>query len=81
MIYEKVKDLEAENERLKIENDNLKELVDLPRPKECSSCKHYVQHYVKSGNSYGKTYAGHCKHGNRTKDRKPDATCNYYERW
>ena len=80
MLSDRVKQLEDENNQLKEENEKLKDLVDLPRPKDCCNCRYYMQHYVKAGNSYGKTYSGHCVQGNRAKTRKPDETCRYYEK-
>lgn len=62
MISEKVQKLELENKRLgelivKI-NENI------PKPKDCKNCRHYVQHYFKD--EYGNfcmLYMGHCTCG------------------
>lgn len=82
MLAEDVKKLEQENERLAEENRELRNMLgsDIPKPKKCGNCAHFIQHYIQVGLcSYIKTYAGHCAHG-RMVTKKPDGkTCQYYE--
>ena len=47
--------------------------------KTCENCKHFVQHYFKLNENYGKVHCGHCMHP-RVKNRKPDEkACERYE--
>lgn len=80
MISIEVQKLEQENEALKMEVEKYKAELgrELSKPKDCEHCQFYIQHYVRVGNSYGKTYCGHCVHG-RTKNRKPEDTCQYFK--
>ena len=81
MIAENVLKIEQDNERLREENERLRTLlgVELPKPENCELCKFYIQHYIRCGGQYAKTYSGHCTHG-RNKKRKPDEKgCKYFE--
>lgn len=81
MLAENVLQMEQDNERLRAENEELRRLLgeDLPKPKNCEACKFYIQHYVRCGLQFTKTYAGHCVHG-RNKDKKPDnKNCQYFQ--
>lgn len=80
MLAENVLEMEKDNERLRHENAKLREVLgtDLPKPMNCEACRFYIQHYVKVGFQYAKTYAGHCVHG-RVRDKKPDEKgCKYF---
>ena len=80
--------LSAEIRKLENENMALKDTLEMMqrslakkeelKPKACEHCKFYMQHYVKVGTVYVKTYCGHCTHG-RKKERTPSDTCKYYE--
>lgn len=81
MLAEDVLKMEKDNRRLRDENAKLREVLgmDLPKPMDCEHCRFFIQHYVRVGLQYAKTYAGHCGHG-RIKDRKPDEKgCKYFE--
>lgn len=81
MIAEDVRKIELENKRLQEENRELRILLgdEPPRPMNCGYCKHFIQHYIKSGSIYHETYSGHCGHG-RIATKKPDGkTCRYFE--
>ena len=82
MLAENVLEMEKDNERLRHENAKLREVLgaDLPKPMNCEACRFFIQHYVRVGLQYTKTYAGHCGHG-RIRDKKPeDKNCKYFER-
>lgn len=79
--------LSTDVRRLENENASLREALKMmktqfateqSKPRACEYCKFFIQHYVRLGNSYDKTYCGHCTHGN-CKKRKPDDTCKYFE--
>lgn len=82
MLAEDVKKLEQENKRLEAENRELRNILgsDIPKPKKCGNCAHFIQHYISIGiDRYAATHSGHCTHG-RTVTKKPDGkTCQYYE--
>ena len=63
MLSDKVQKLELENKRLAtIIADITKS--DVPKPKYCEQCKHYIQHYGRD--EYGiffMLYTGHCTCG------------------
>ena len=45
---------------------------------KCNTCLHFIQHYVRAGRSYRKSYYGHCVYP-RLKRREIDsASCKYY---
>ena len=80
MIAENVLKIEQDNEHLREENERLRTLlgVELSRTENCELCKFYIQHYIRHGFEYAKTYLGHCTHG-RNKNRKPDEKgCKYF---
>ena len=81
MIAENVLKLEQNYIRIQEENARLRRALgeDLPKPMDCEHCRFFIQHYVRVGLQYAKTYAGHCVHG-RNKNRKPDEKgCKYFE--
>ncbi len=80
MLAENVLKMEKDNKRLRDENEKLREVLgmDLPKPMDCEHCRFFIQHYVRVGLQYVKTYAGHCGHG-RMKSKKPDERCKYFE--
>ncbi len=47
-------------------------------PKNCEYCNNFMQHYIRSGNSYAPTHYGCCVAGNRIKTRKTDETCKSF---
>lgn len=85
MLSDKVQKLELENKRLStIITDISRE--DIPKPKDCKGCKHYIQHYARS--EYGtffRLYTGHCTCGvpiNKRKEKTnptPEDTCLCFE--
>ncbi len=80
MIAENVLKLEQNYIRIQEENARLQRALgeDLPRLMDCELCKFYIQHYIRCGSQYAKTYDGHCVHG-RNKNRKPDEKgCKYF---
>lgn len=80
MVSSEVRTLEMENDRLKQAVKALEETVaqDGNHAACCEYCKNYIQHYVKVGLNYTRTYCGHCIHG-RIKKRRPEETCKYFE--
>lgn len=80
MLSSEVRCLEDENVRLRdvIEKMKVTQKEAEKKPKACEFCGFFLQHYVKTGNSYVPTYCGHCVHG-RIKGRKPDDSCQYFE--
>ena len=81
MIAENVLKLEQNYIRIQEENARLQRALgeDLARSMDCEHCSYYLQHYIRSGTLYVKTYSGHCVHG-RNKNRKPDEKgCKYFE--
>ena len=81
MLAENVLKMEQNYIRIQEENARLRRALgeDLPKPMDCEHCRFFIQHYVRVGLQYAKTYAGHCGHG-RIKDRKPDEKgCKYFE--
>lgn len=81
MIAENVLKMEQNYIRIQEENARLRTLLgeDLSKPMDCEHCRFFIQHYIRCGfKQYIKTYAGHCAHG-RTKDRKPNDSCKYFE--
>lgn len=82
MLSNEVIRMEQENIKLKAALKEMTERMEgneTPKPKSCAYCKNYLQHYIKDGNRYSKTYCGHCVAGRRIKDRKPDNSCDYFE--
>lgn len=79
MLAENVLEMEKDNKRLRDENARLRQVLgmDLLKPTDCEHCRFFIQHYVRVGLQYTKTYAGHCVHG-RFRDRKPDEGCKYF---
>ena len=73
MLAENVLKMEQNYIRIQEENARLRRALgeDLPKPMDCEHCRFFIQHYVRVGLQYAKTYAGHCGNG-RVKDRKPD---------
>ncbi|MDD6168463.1 MAG: hypothetical protein PUB46_00095 [Lachnospiraceae bacterium] len=81
MVSDKVKELEQENYRLRVQLDELQELYKdrATLPKNCEYCENFLQHYIKCGFSYMATCDGHCIAGNRIKSRKAgDKSCKYF---
>lgn len=79
MIAEKVQELEQENTRLREQVQKLRDICGgVELPKNCEFCENFIQHYVRSGESYCPIHNGHCKAGNRVKDRKVSDTCKAY---
>ena len=69
MIAEKVQELEQENTRLREQMQKLRDIcggVELPK------------NYIRTGSTYHPIHNGHCKAGNRVKDRKVSDTCKAY---
>lgn len=83
MLSNEVERLEDQNRKLKLAIEKLQikfeEESGEKRPKACQYCKFYLRHYVKAGNHFLKTGCGHCVHGSRTKTRKPNVSCEYFE--
>ena len=80
MIAERVRELEnmlAESQR---QNEVLmKKLEEHPgqKPKFCTDCKHFIQHY---GSDYTEVCCGHCtKLKSLSKRTKENKTCEYFE--
>lgn len=79
MIAEKVQELEQENTRLKVQVQKLWNICGgVELPKNCKFCENFIQHYIRSGESYYPTYDGRCAAGNRIKNRKVSDTCKAY---
>lgn len=80
MLANEVMELEQENEKLKRAMNELRRDLNEqdPKPCCCEYCKFYLQHYIKHGNGFHKTYDGHCVMG-RIKKRKSDDTCKAFE--
>ena len=68
MLAQEILKLEHENQRLKEQLAQLGE--DFHKPKNCVSCKHYVQHYIRVSGGYYPLYFGHCVCGVPIKERK-----------
>lgn len=87
MLAQDVLNLEKENIRLKTELEDLKEKISsgsVAKPKSCRYCRHYIQHYGKSGGTYYEIHAGHCTCGVPVKKGGkrlpvPDDSCQYFE--
>lgn len=83
MLSQEVSVLERENDRLNRENEELRRLLGTEpvKPKNCHSCKFFIQHYIHSGiNCYAPVDQGHCICGKQTKSRKAsEKNCQYYE--
>ena len=47
--------------------------------KLCEDCKHFYQHYIRSGSFFLLVNAGHCVYP-RIKSREAKDTCQYFER-
>ena len=79
------------NEYLKSQVRTMKEIIQSgeAKPHHCRTCKHFMQHYVKTGmRGYGCEYmevdCGHCVlRGkgikNRSNKHATDGICDYYE--
>ncbi len=80
MLSSDVRRLERENMELKEKIEVLKTEISakMEKPQACKYCKYFQQHYGLIDGIYLKINAGHCVRG-RIKDRKPDATCEYFE--
>ena len=80
MVAEKVQELEQENIRLKEQVQKLQDICGgkVELPKNCEYCENFVQHYIRCGNTYHPICNGHCKAGNRIKDRKISDTCKSF---
>lgn len=80
MLSQEVSKLEQKNrelqEQLNILQERYNDTSELP--KRCEYCKNFIQHYIKCGSSYVKTFDGHCIAGRAGKNRKADQTCKYY---
>ena len=84
MLAEEIAKLEGENQRLK---ELIKQMMgDVPKPKNCQNCKHYVQHYrMDDWGRFHKIYIGHCncevpiKKRNGKKEPNPEETCLCFE--
>lgn len=72
--------LSAEIRKLENENEALRDTLEMMqkslakkeelKPKACEHCKFYMQHYIKVGTVYQKTYCGHCTHGRKKKEHQ-----------
>lgn len=82
MIAEKVKELEEENQKLRLQVERLQEICNdrAELPKNCEYCNHFLQHYIRSGGEYQPTCDGHCIVGNRVKSRRTVDTCKFFEK-
>ena len=80
MIADKVKELEKENISLKAQVEELQNICGgkANMPKNCEYCNNFIQHYIRSGNSYAPTHYGCCVAGNRIKTRQTDETCKSF---
>ena len=85
MISEKVQELELENKQLR--TLILRQQENIPQPKDCEHCKHYIQHYGRTGyGQYYRIYMGHCTCGVPAGKRKgkskpiPEDTCLCFEK-
>lgn len=87
MLTQKVRDVLTEAKDLEKENMELKKTIEIlkvevsskrEKPQACEYCKFFRQHYALIDGEYRRIYAGHCARG-RIKDRRPDATCDYFE--
>ena len=87
MLTQAAQEFWAEAKALELENLELKEKIRVlqteistkrERPQACKYCKYFYQHYGLFDGEYKEIYAGHCKRG-RIRDKKPDATCDYFE--
>lgn len=81
MVAEKVRELEQENENLKAQLEELLAQCGdrAEQPKNCEYCGNFIQHYIKTGNSYYPTYNGHCKASRMIGHKKTvDSTCKSY---
>lgn len=80
MLSEMVQKLERENTDLKAQVEMLQDICGnkVEFPKNCEYCSNFIQHYIKTGNSYHPTYDGHCVAGNRMKKRKTKDTCKAF---
>lgn len=80
MLAEDVRKLEQENVELKAQVKELESIcgnkAELPR--NCEYCKNFIQHYIRTGNSYYPTYDGHCMAGNKIKGREVKDTCKAF---
>lgn len=85
MLSTDVQKLEQENIELKNEVAALKNALGMEDKEEqaCENCKFYIQHYIRHGNTFTRTYDGHCVKG-RLKRRKTTESCKLFEygrRW
>ena len=80
MIAEKVEKLEQENTILKKQVQELLDICEsrIELPKNCEFCENFIQHYIRTGSTYHPIHNGHCKAGNRVKDRKVSDTCKAF---
>lgn len=85
MLSQKVQELELQNRRMAVIIEDITK-SNVPKPKNCENCKHYIQHYYRTEyGAYYKLYTGHCICGVPTKKRKgkknptPEDTCLCYE--
>ena len=90
-IMDDLRRMEEANEYLKSQVRTMKEIIQSgeAKPHHCRTCKHFMQHYVKTGmRGYGYEYmevdCGHCVlRGkgikNRSNKHATDGICDYYE--
>ena len=68
MLSQEIANLESENQRLKAQLARMGESIQ--KPKNCASCKYYVQHYMRVSGGYYPLHFGHCVCGVPIKERK-----------
>lgn len=80
MLSNEIRTLEKENEELKeiIRELNRKVMGSEDKPMACKYCKYYMQHFGEFRDGFKEIHSGHCTRG-RVKNRKPDASCEYFE--
>lgn len=91
MLSREIRELENENQALKVALQELSKKMNenaVLKPKSCQYCKNYIQHYAKgfpwSKTEFSPINAGHCisgvpiKKGGK-KTPTPDDTCQYFE--
>jgi len=45
----------------------------------CKNCKHFRQHYIKSGKRYNKIHYGHCVYPRLKKRETDQKACEHYK--
>lgn len=84
MLYQKVSEMEKENEKLKERVRYLEAITrenPTDKPYHCRECVHFQQHYTRAGGSYFPVCDGHCAAGRKAKKTVAEGeTCNYFEK-